>query len=272
MADVLRADQHTFGASYYKEVGIRHDAVQSVPGVRLNDEQQLSLLRQFGAYQADIPFFRQDEGLRYRPLNDMFNWSDVVTLYCMMRHFRPRTIVEVGSGFSSAVMLDTADRFLDYPVQLTCIEPFEPGRLYSVLRPQDHARTTIVQQRVQDVDLALFASLGENDILFVDSSHVAKFGSDVCHLLFHVLPHLSRGVLIHFHDVLWPFEYLQAWLLRGWAWNEAYFLRSFLQFNDTFSILFFNSYLGNVHTAAVHEYSPLSAVDSGGSLWLRKER
>jgi hypothetical protein len=189
----------------------------------------------------------------------------------MMRHFRPRSIIEVGSGYSSAVMLDTAERFLGNGVRFTFIEPFARERLQSALRPGDERLATILPQRVQDVPLSLFSTLQQNDILFVDSSHVAKFGSDVCHLLFKVLPRLNHGVLVHFHDVLWPFEYFREWLLRGWAWNEAYMLRAFLQYNSAFSIVYFNSYLGNVHTAAWRHYSPLSAVSSGASLWLRKD-
>jgi hypothetical protein len=129
MADVERAGRGSFGESYCKDVGATNDAVVEIEGIRLNADSQLSLLRAFAAYQDDVPFYKPDSGpLRYRPDNDMFNWGDVVTLYCMMRHFRPRSMIEVGSGYSSAVMLDTAERFLDYDVHFTFIEPFATFR------------------------------------------------------------------------------------------------------------------------------------------------
>ena len=107
-------------------------------------------------------------------------------------------------------------------------------------------------------------------MLFIDSTHVAKVGSDVTTLFFDVLPTLKPGVLVHIHDVLWPFEYPRSWYLQGRSWNEAYLLRAFLQYNEEFEILLFNSFLGTHYAGDVAEILPLCAKNPGGSLWLRR--
>ena len=118
---------------------------------------------------------------------------------------------------------------------------------------------------------------GQNDILFVDASHVGKWHSDVLHILFEILPKLNKGVLVHFHDVMWPFEYPQSWLEEGRAFNEAYFLRAFLQYNSAFEVVFFNSFMVAKHAELLRMKMPRmlkspSTPETIGnsSLWLRK--
>jgi hypothetical protein len=112
--------------------------------------------------------------------------------------------------------------------------------------------------------------LEANDILFIDSSHVSKAGSDVNHLFFTVLPRLKPGVLVHVHDVFYPFEYPLGWLRQGRAWNELYLLRAFLQYNTAFEMLFFNSFLWKHHKEQLAAKLPRMATNPGGSIWLRK--
>lgn len=190
-------------------------------------------------------------------------------------------MIEIGSGFSSFVMLDTNERFLDRSAKLTFIDP-NPERLHSRLTPADQASAEIVARRVQDFPLERFGELSAGDILFVDSSHVAKLGSDLNHILFEIVPTLAPGVLVHFHDVFYPFEYPPDWFADGRFWNEAYFLRAFLQFNSQFQIYAWLDYLGAFHTAelgralppAVRNVSTLSPSDiaPSGSLWLRRTK
>ena len=90
------------------------------------------------------------------------------------------------------------------------------------------------------------------------------------YLLFQVLPRLRPGVVVHVHDVMWPFEYPREWVLEGRAWNEAYLVRAFLQYNDVFDILLFNSYVGHRERAFLSERMPRFLENTGGSLWLVK--
>jgi predicted O-methyltransferase YrrM len=248
-----------------------------IPGIDLNVEAQAELAREFVAYYKDIPFSekKQDER-RYYLDNEYFSYGDGVVLYSMLRRFKPKRVIEVGSGFSSAAMLDVNEKFFNCEIDFTFIEPF-PDRLLSLLGDNDVARSQILRAPVQEAPGGLFAKLHENDILFVDSSHVAKTHSDVMHLLFNILPSLNRGVIVHFHDILWPFEYPSLWLDEGRAWNEAYVLRAFLQYNSTFRILYFNSMMeihrGNFLRSelALATRTPSSPSTPGNtSLWIRK--
>ena len=200
MEDVLRYQGRIFDRS-----------LPEIPGVDLNVAGQLRLLGELSAYYAEVPFPRQPtEGIRYYFENDFYSYGDAIFLYGMIRHAQPRRIIEIGSGFSSAVMLDTNERFFGNRIRLTFVEP-EPGRLCSLLKEGDRVTTEILTMPVQDVELARFRRLEAGDILFVDSSHVVKVGSDVSCILFDIIPHLSPGVLVHFHDMFYPYEYPHAW-------------------------------------------------------------
>ena len=190
-------------------------------------------------------------------------------LYGMMRHLRPKRIVEVGSGFSSAAMLDVNERVLGGRTHLTFIDP-DMSRVRALLRAGDQSRATMIERRVQDVPLEVFAALEAGDILFIDSSHVSKVGSDVNRLFFDVLPALRPGVCIHIHDVAGNLEYPAAWLAEGRAWNEQYLLRAFLMYNRSFEIALFTAWLFDTRPEFFRERMPLCTRGGGGQIWLRK--
>ncbi|MFN4145963.1 MAG: class I SAM-dependent methyltransferase [Runella sp.] len=248
---------------------------RELPGINLQEEAQIALMKTFAeAYFATVPFTDEPrEGLRYYFVNKYFIHADATTLHCMMRHFRPKQIIEAGSGFSSAVMLDTNERFLDQSVKFTFIEPY-PERLYSLLKPADKQNTTIFEKTLQDIPVSYFETLGENDFLFIDSTHVSKTGSDVNYFLFEIFPRLKPGVIIHVHDVFYPFEYPKAWVIDGngrFGWNEAYILRAFLMYQDWFEILFFNDFLQTFHADwFAHNMPTYATRGRGSSIWLRK--
>lgn len=250
-----------------------------LPGINARAQEQIDLARDFVEFYQQMPFpEKQQSDRRYYLDNSYFSYGDGVVLYSMMRRFRPKRIIEVGSGFSSAAMLDVDDHFYGRDIDFTFIEPY-PQRLRALLRETDAARCQILEMPVQQVAAGVFATLKANDYLFIDSSHVAKTHSDVVHLLFNVLPSLDVGVIVHFHDILWPFEYPSLWLDHGRAWNEAYFVRAFLQYNDSFEILYFNSMMETKHGPFLQSHmslvmkAPSSAVTPGNtSLWIRKIR
>ena len=234
------------------------------------------MLAELAAFHADLPFQDHPGGrTRYHYLNSFFSYMDAICLYGIIRYARPERIVEVGSGFSSCVMMDTNQLFMGERIACTHIEPY-PDRLRSLLRPGDRAE--IVEAKVQDVDLDLFTSLESGDILFIDSSHVCKTSSDVNYMVFVVLPKLKPGVYVHFHDIFYPFEYPVEWLHQGVAWNEAYLIWAFLQNNTRFTVQLFNSFLKGRFRSNVEDALPLAAKDPSpdkdlgnapaGSLWL----
>ncbi len=175
----------------------------------------------------------------------------------------------MGSGFSSAVILDTVERFFPQQPEVVFIDPF-PDRLKSIFNNHDHGKYRIIDTKIQEAPIEVFRSLGPGDLLFIDSSHVAKCGSDVQLLLFEILPQLSSGVFVHFHDVFYPFEYPSEWLTQGRHWNEAYFLRAFLAYNNEWSIYFFNTYVAFSFEDFLKENMPLCLKNPGSSLYIQK--
>ena len=127
-------------------------------------------------------------------------------------------------------MMDVNELFFDNRISLNFVEPY-PERLYSLMSERDKQVSTVLEKPVQEIGPDFFGQLEKNDILFIDSSHVAKCGSDVNYLFFEILPALKSGVLVHFHDVFYPFEYPRDWMFSGWNWNEDYLLKAFLMYS-----------------------------------------
>jgi predicted O-methyltransferase YrrM len=216
-----------------------------------------------------LPFPRQKtDRYRYFTENNWFPLSDAFTLSGIIRKERPHRIVEIGAGFSSAVMLDTLDH-TNTSSLLTFIEPY-PQRLHGLLSANDKAFSTIVVQRVQEVSLSVFDQLEAQDLLFIDSSHVSKVGSDVTFILLRILPRLKSGVFVHFHDIFYPYAYPHRWIRDGFAWNESLFLRAFLINNLQFELIAFNSYAGFCFAEFFRDQFPLFLNDTGASIWIKK--
>lgn len=228
-----------------------------LPGIDVREDRQLELALDL------IPLFEGVPERRYRSGNGMYDRGDASIYQAFIRHFRPSRVVEVGSGFSTAKLLDTADAFVP-DLTVTCIEP-HPARLFGLLEPGDVIE--IIEVPFQEVPIDVLTSLRSGDVLFVDSTHVAKAGSDVLWLFSRVLPRLASGVLVHLHDIAWPFEYPPAWLREGRNWNEAYLLQAFLCHNDAWHIEFFSSWFWQKHLDLVPD---LLLGEKPGSIWLRR--
>lgn len=242
---------------------------RTMPGLDLNEEGQLRLFDKLRDFYAEQPFSAQPTGMRYWFENPAYSYSDALLLYCLIRYLRPQRIIEVGSGYSSAAMLDTNELNFENSIACTFIEP-QPELLRSLLKEGDEERINLLAQPLQEVETRIFTELQANDILFIDSSHVAKIDSDVNHLFFRILPALASGVYIHFHDVFYPFEYPLDWVYEGRAWNEAYMLRAFLQYNSEFQIQLCNTFIDWFHKEKYLRDMPLVQKNTGGSIWLKK--
>ena len=247
------------------------DADTPVHGIDMHDGEQTACLRELAAFYDALPFGDEPEpGLRYHYRNPTFGHADGIILATMIRKLRPKRIIEVGSGHSSCVILDVNERFSANAIECSFIDP-HTELVRSLFKPQDFSRVKIIDSAVQNVGTELFQQLEANDILFIDSTHVSKCDSDVNHHLFRILPALSSGVVIHFHDIFFPFEYPEDWVLRlRRSWNEIYALRAFLMHNDKYRITLFNSYIWQKHRDLVEQLMPKFSRNSGGSLWLTK--
>ncbi|NNE32940.1 MAG: class I SAM-dependent methyltransferase [Winogradskyella sp.] len=242
----------------------------SIQGIDLQLEEQKNLVSHFYKFYIEQPFKPEKQpSVRYHFENSYYSYTDGIILYSMIRHFKPKRIIEVGSGYSSMVMLDTNELFFENQINLTFIEPF-PDRLTALMKGSDKNSITLIKSKIQQVSLSVFKKLTRGDILFIDSTHVSKTGSDVNYIFFDILPVLKSGVLIHFHDVFYPFEYPKEWVLKGINWNEGYILKAFLMYNDNFKIKYFSQFLHSFHKDVFNEM-PSCFKSYGSSLWIQKQ-
>lgn len=234
-------------------------------GVDINDGTQLDLLRNH------FPKFRDEyESLPVEPPPGQrrpFRGADALVAYCMVRHFQPRRIIEVGSGFSSLVLGQAARQ--NKTSVLTCIDPFPSEFVRSNSIP---ALSSLIETKVEDLDLEFFSQLDSGDVLFIDSSHTVKIGGDVNYLFLEVIPRLKPGVLVHIHDIFLPFDYRREWVLDELRfWTEQYLLQAFLAFNSQFEVLLANSYLNHYHQEELKTAFPGLPSWQGGSFWMRRK-
>jgi predicted O-methyltransferase YrrM len=242
---------------------------EKIPGVSLDIKEMEYLWTYLSPAIANCPFLNSNEMSRYKHIGD-YPPFDAVILYAMIMHYRPERIIEIGSGHSTLSILDAANDAKLPRLSITCIEP-HPQRLFALLGNDDLARINLLRCPVQEVDVNIFGGLAKNDILFIDSTHVLKTGSDVHYQLFSILPALKAGVIIHCHDVVYPFEYPDGFIFDvNRSWNEAYAIRAFLMYNRQFDVIFWGSLLAKMQPEMVGSFNPAFLVNPGGSIWLRR--
>lgn len=230
----------------FRELESRKWPAEDEPvGVDLGFERQMDFLNsvvlgyrpEWGSDAA--PMF----SVGYKYDNGFFEAVDAEIAYSMVRHYKPRRIVEVGGGYSSRVLAAALE--LNFKVdgvrgELVSIDPGSDR--YPQNAPKD--RVSLIPQPVQNVDLDVFLRLQSGDILFLDSSHVVGIGSDVVREYLEIVPRLSPGVLIHAHDIFIPGDYPRDAVLHNLAfWSEQYLLQALLTFNSQLAVLWGSSYM-----------------------------
>ena len=245
-------------------------SARSWEGIDLRPAAHAEWLARFLAVPDPMPLpERALPPRRYGWRNEYFGFRDAWVLARLLAVVRPGRVIEVGSGFSSALMLDVRDHHGLGATEWTFIEP-HPQRLEFLLGPLDREPGVHVRaEPVQQVPDAVFAALEPGDVLFIDSSHVGKIGSDLADLLLRVLPRLAPGVWVHFHDIFHPQPYPLAWLRQGRAWNEVLFIQTLLVGGRRFQVEWFNAYAGPLFHEQLAPQLPQPGRWSGGSLWLR---
>jgi len=238
-------------------------------GVDMNVEEQLRFLQeifpQFAEEYNAFPTEKPEAPHQYYFNNSFFGGTDALVSYCMARHFAPSLMIEVGSGFSTYVAAQAARR--NGHTELVCIEPYPQA----FLKDPFPGVSDLIEKKVQAVDLSVFDRLKASDILFIDTSHIARIGSDVNFLFFEVLPALNPGVVVHVHDIFLPGEYPRNWVMKERRfWNEQYLLHAFLLYNTCFKVLFANSYMGLYYREAMQQTFPRAPWWGGGSFWMQK--
>lgn len=254
-------------SSYYKD--LHNDELLDID---LNIGAQQNFLPKLCQYGSEFFQMQQKIGddFRYRSNNGWFDDADAALLYSMLRENCPKKVIEIGSGYSTCVMLDTNENWLNYDLEIICIEPY-PDRLLSNIKEKDKKTICIKQEFIQNIPLNEFDALNIGDILFIDSSHVAKAGGDIPWIYFNILPRLKDGVIIHIHDIMFPFTYPETWLKEGRAYDEAFILRALLMNNSDYEILYFNNMMAQKFKNEYYKKWDPSRQMVGGSIWIRKK-
>lgn len=256
-----------------RHLKISLDKDRFLPGIHWNDQQQVDLLATF-QYQQElnlIPYRKSKSDLSFYYDNPSLGPGDAEYLYCMVRHYLPSRIIEIGSGYSTLMVQKAIEdiRILQpaYQAEQICIEPYEMPWL-------EKTGVQVVRKLVEEVPLELFSTLGENDILFIDSSHMVRPQGDVLFEFLEILPGLKKGVIVHVHDIFSPKDYTKRHLVEDvMFWNEQYILEAFLTCNREFEIIAALNYLKSHHPDLLYKKLPL--LDKyrdhiPGSFWMRK--
>lgn len=248
-----------------------------LPGVAINEAFQLDFLAQLAArYRSAWAALAQSSA---RPAvgfylgNGYFDSVDAEILYGIVRHFKPRRIFEIGSGFSTLLVEDAlhgnSREDPSYSCRHLAIDPL-PADFLS----KNAGGVEVLPKRVQDIHLNTFEALDSGDILFIDSSHVLAIGSDVRFEYLEILPLLKPGVLVHCHDIFFPAEYPKDWIFRHHRfWNEQYLLQAFLAFNSDFEVLWAGHYMHLKHPELLAQSIPSYRPDEvqPKSFWIRRK-
>ena len=228
-----------------------------------NEKAQKELLTELRQYSPE--FSRLVENKKFDMENGKFGHHDAPVYYSMIRHFKPKKIIEVGAGSSTELAYLAAQN--DGDTSIISIDPFVNEDFKK--RMSEHVN--FIQKPVQNIPLSLFESLSKNDILFIDSSHVTKIGSDVNFLFLEVLPTLKPEVIVHVHDIFLPRTYSRAWLENHLIfWNEQFLLNAFLIENKSFEVLLANSFMGTTYPESLRSFYDTGKISGGGSFWMRR--
>jgi hypothetical protein len=215
-------------------------------GIDLNLDHALTSLRKiFPRFSREYKFPREATlvPFEFYISNGYFEAVDAEVAHCMVRYLLPKTVIEVGSGYSTyllarACLLNQERQGVQ--TQLFVVDP-NPN---NTIRKGVPGVTTIRMEKAEDVELAFFSQLNAGDILFIDSTHVIRTGGDVNYLYLEVLPKLKCGVVVHMHDIFLPQEYPQEWIFKlRRSWSEQYLLQAFLTYNYAFEVLWPGSYM-----------------------------
>jgi hypothetical protein len=248
-------------------------ASPEILGIDFNDESHSRLLAdEFPRYAPAYCYPQEREACAnqydFYLKNDQYGGLDAFALFCMLQFLQPDKVIEVGCGYSTLLSADVNRRFLDGAMNITCIEPYP----LAFLQQGVPGVARLIRRKIEEVPTDIFSSLEPGDILFIDTSHVSKTGSDVNHIYFEILPRLKAGVIIHIHDIFLPQDYPKTWVIDdGRGWNEQYVVRALLMFSNTFEILFgcFNAYVK--YPSLIMRLFKGSLI-GGGSLWIKKIR
>jgi len=244
---------------------------RALPGIDFNDDEQLNILKRFN-YNNELLKFPIEKTNNVREycynIGDFLS-GDAEYLYNMIRLFKPKTIIEIGSGNSTLMARNAINKnqseLPDQNCEHICIEPYEQPWLEEI-------GIKVIRKKVEVTGVDIFKQLKENDILFIDSSHIIRPQGDVLFEYLELLPSLNKGVIVHIHDIFTPRDYPDGWFGEK-LWNEQYLLEAFLTNNREFRILGATNYLSHKYRDIFSSKCPVYKIQEGrepGSFYMVK--
>jgi hypothetical protein len=240
--------------------------------LNINEQKNLleTIYRLFHEEYMAFSSERTNDPTQYHLNNGSFGFVSGQMHYGIIRHFKPKKVIEIGSGYSTLASLVALRKNAEegYQYEFITIDPYPP----SVIKNDTLGIKQLIPKKVEDIDIEFFDRLSENDILFIDSSHTVKIGGDVNFLILEVLPRLKKGVIVHIHDIQFPYEYFESYALENHLfWQEQYLVQAFLAYNNAFKILWCASYMHYKYPELLTKYfSPYPRNRVPTSLYIQK--
>ncbi len=218
-----------------------------MPGIEMDLARQIANLKLVRPFVGETEIRELPRESEMQGLGLGFSYADGVVLYGMVRHLRPNRVIEVGGGITSLIIQRALARN-GTQAKHAVVEPFASPGLCGLSGIQ------LIPRPLQQLDRQTFAELQSGDLLFVDSTHTVKPGSDVNFMILEVLPRLNQGVVVHVHDINFPYDYQPDLLQTLYQWSEGSLLRAFLTHNPNCEVLFS---LSHIHHQAPEELKAL---------------
>jgi hypothetical protein len=245
---LFRNGYHVLKRHFYspvpEEADLGYEGLSTLPGVLIDDavlEHYAEVASSFNDEVAAFPLERSEDPHQFNLINGNFMAVDAHFYYGLIRHLKPKRIVEIGCGNStllaaSALKANALENPATRECKIVAIEPYSYRRISGV------PGVEVIPKKVQDVDFDIFSALSADDILFIDSSHVLRSGGDVWYEYCEILPRLSSGVYIHIHDICLPKPYPRVYFRTRHYWNEQYVLQALLTFSSKFKVIWAGAY------------------------------
>jgi predicted O-methyltransferase YrrM len=217
---------------------------RSFPGFDFNMKKQLKNISNliYKNELIELNLEKKSPNYNFNIKNNFFENGDAEIYYQLIRHLKPKNILEIGSGHSTLIALEAIkkNKSVDkIETKITCVEPYENKWL-------DHLNIKILRKKIENLDESYYLALEKNDILFIDSSHVIRPQGDVLKIFFEIVPKLKKGTIVHVHDIFTPKDYPKKWLIeQNKFWNEQYLVEALMMNKDKYEIYLMLNYLKN---------------------------
>ena len=244
---------------------------RNLPGINLNESAQLELLSKLN-FSNELINLSLDKTNKYNYEFNInhgpFRSGDAEFIYQLIRYYKPKNIIEIGSGSSTliaSIAREKNDESRDAKTSHICIEPYQ-GEFLSEINGID-----VIRNLVEECDQKTFKKLGENDLLFIDSSHIIRPQGDVLFEYLELLPSLNKGVIVHIHDIFTPRDYLDEWISdQVLFWNEQYLVEALISNSNRYEVIASLNHLKHSHFDKLQRVCPYLSIErEPGSLYLR---